>query len=151
MFWFENETYKTFHASLLKDINALPASQIAEMKWVNSSYNNDATGSIMFELTDDGENYVQLFAFETIDDAVRELGDEGKQYGISVCRNGETTYDGWEGNDREEAMVQAIIEAEKLQSMCFEHEGVMLTDRTKSPCGRFDLSIEESEALYGTQ
>ena len=151
MFWFENETYKTFHASLLKDINALPASQIAEMKWVNSSYNNDATGSVMFELTDDGDNYVQLFAFETTDDAVRELGDEGKQYGISVCRNGATTYDGWEGSDREEAMVQAIIEAEKLQSMCFEHEGVMLTDRTKSPCGRFDLSIEESEALYGTE
>ena len=151
MFWFENETYKTFHASLLKDINALPASQIAEMKWVDSSYNNDATGSIMFELTDDGDNYVQLFAFETTDDAVRELGNEGKQYGISVCRNGETAYDGWEDNDREEAMVQAIIEAEKLQSMCFEHEGVMLTDRTKSPCGRFDLSIEESETLYGTQ
>ena len=116
MFWFENETYKTFHASLLKDINTLPASQIAEMKWVDSSYNNDATGSIMFELTDDGENYVQLFAFETTDDAVRELGDEGKQYGISVCRNGETTYDGWEGSDREEAMVQAIIEAENLMS-----------------------------------
>ena len=116
MFWFENETYKTFHASLLKDINALPASQIAEMKWVDSSYNNDATGSIMFELTDNGDNYVQLFAFETTEDAVRELGDEGKQYGISVCRNGETAYDGWEGNDREEAMVQAIIEAENLMS-----------------------------------
>ena len=120
MFWFENETYKTFHASLLKDINALPASQIAEMKWVDSSYNNDATGSVMFEQDDDprnnGENYVQLFAFETTDDAVRELGDEGKQYGISVCRDGEVTYDGWEGNDREEAMVQAIIEAENLMT-----------------------------------
>mgnify|MGYP003108693509 FL=1 len=120
MFWFENDTYKTFHASLLKDINALPASQIAEMKWVNSSYNNDATGSIMFELDDDprnnGENYVQLFAFETTDDAIRELGDEGKQYGIVICRNGDASYDGWEGNDREEAMVQAIIEAENLMS-----------------------------------
>jgi len=120
MFWFENETYKTFHASLLEDINALPASQIAQMKWVNSSYNNDATGSIMFELDDDprnnGENYVQLFAFETTNDAIRELGDKGKQYGIVICRNGDASYDGWEGNNREEAMVQAIIEAENLMS-----------------------------------
>lgn len=120
MYWFESDTYKTFHASLLEDINALPASQIAEMNWADSSYNNDATGSIMFELDDDprnnGENYVQLFAFETTEDAVFELGEGGKQYGIVTCRSGEARHDGWEGNDREEAMVQAIIEAENLMS-----------------------------------
>ena len=121
MFWFENETYKTFHATLLKDINdCCLSAKIADMEWVNSSYNNDATGSIMFELDDDprnnGENYVQLFAFETTDDAIRELGDEGKQYGIVICRNGNASYDGWEGNDRDEAIKQAVIEADKLKA-----------------------------------
>ena len=121
MFWFENETYKTFHATLLKDINdCCLSAKIADMEWVNSSYNNDATGSIMFELDDDprnnGENYVQLFAFETTDDAIRELGDEGKQYGIVICRHGNASYDGWEGNDRDEAIKQAVIEADKLKA-----------------------------------
>ena len=117
MFWFESETYKTFHATLLKDINdCCLSAKIADMEWINSSYNNDATGSIMFELTDDGENYVQLFAFETTDDAIVELGDEGKQYGISVCLDGEVFYNGWEGNDREEAIKQAVIEADKLKA-----------------------------------
>tara|TARA_R110002012_G_C11341628_1_gene578389 strand:+ start:138 stop:506 length:369 start_codon:yes stop_codon:yes gene_type:complete len=121
MFWFESETYKTFHATLLKDINdCCLSAKIADMKWVNSSYNNDATGSIMFEQDDDprnnGENYVQLFAFETTDDAIRELGDEGKQYGIVICRNGDASYNGWEGNDRDEAIKQAVIEADKLKA-----------------------------------
>ena len=121
MFWFENETYKTFHATLLKDINdCCLSAKIADMEWVNSSYNNDATGSIMFELDDDprnnGENQVQLFAFETTDDAISELGDEGKQYGIVICRNGNASYDGWEGNDRDEAIKQAVIEADKLKA-----------------------------------
>jgi len=31
----------------------------------------------------------------------------------------------------------------------FEHDGIMITDRTKSPCGRFDLTDEESDKLYG--
>ena len=118
MYWFNNETYKISHATLLADINALPASQIADMKWVDSSYNNDATGSIMFELGDDprndGENYVQLFAFETVEDAVSELGEDGKQYGITICCDGEVFYDGWEGNDRNEAMAQAIIDAKNI-------------------------------------
>ena len=31
----------------------------------------------------------------------------------------------------------------------FEFEGVMITNRLKSPCGRFDLSEEESSEFYG--
>lgn len=31
----------------------------------------------------------------------------------------------------------------------FEFEGVWITDITKTPCGRFDLSPEQSEELYG--
>ena len=33
----------------------------------------------------------------------------------------------------------------------FEHEGMWITDRTKSPCGRFELTPEESEKLYGKE
>ena len=31
----------------------------------------------------------------------------------------------------------------------FEHEGMWVTDRTKSPCGRFDLTPEQSREIYG--
>jgi hypothetical protein len=31
----------------------------------------------------------------------------------------------------------------------FEFEGVWITDRYKSPCGRFDLTEEQSKELYG--
>ena len=87
------------------------------MKWINSSYNNDACGSVMFEADRDKETYVQLFAFETKADAELELGKEhGTQYSISVCRNGEHDYTSWDGDDRDEAIVQAIRKAENLMS-----------------------------------
>tara|TARA_R100000781_G_C4059864_1_gene120637 strand:- start:291 stop:653 length:363 start_codon:yes stop_codon:yes gene_type:complete len=35
------------------------------------------------------------------------------------------------------------------KSHSFEFEGVTITNRLKSPCGRFDLSEEESSKLYG--
>jgi hypothetical protein len=31
----------------------------------------------------------------------------------------------------------------------FEFDGMWITDRTKSPCGRFDLSPEQADELYG--
>ena len=70
MFWFERQEYKDFHAALLAEINSLPASKMAGIKWENSSYNNDACGSIMFDYDNDSETYVQLFAFETKADAI---------------------------------------------------------------------------------
>lgn len=33
----------------------------------------------------------------------------------------------------------------------FEHDGVWITDHTKSPCGRFDLTPEQSKATYGNK
>lgn len=33
----------------------------------------------------------------------------------------------------------------------FEFEGIWITDRTKSPCGRFDLTPEEADELYGKE
>ena len=163
MFWFERQGYKDFHAALLAEISSLPASKMAGITWENSSYNNDACGSIMYNHDNDSETYVQLFAFETKADAIEELGEEhGTQYSIKVSVNGEIDYTSWHGDDREEAMVQAIIEAEKMMSMDaenvptiedeedgFEHEGMWVTDRTKSPCGRFDLTPEQSREIYG--
>jgi len=31
----------------------------------------------------------------------------------------------------------------------FEYGGIWILDRTKSPCGRFDLTPEEADNLYG--
>jgi len=31
----------------------------------------------------------------------------------------------------------------------FEFEGIWILDRTHSPCGRFDLTPEEADNLYG--
>jgi hypothetical protein len=154
MFWFERQEYKDFHAALLAEISSLPASKMAGIKWENSSYNNDACGSIMFNYDNDSETYVQLFAFETKADAIQELGEEyGTQYSIKVSINGDSDWsDFWDGDDREEAMVQAIIAAEKMMSMDadkgFEHDGQWITDITKSPCGRFDYTVEESVKEY---
>lgn len=118
MFWFEREEYKDFHAALLAEIRSMEASKKAGINWENSSYSNDACGSVMYAHDNDHETYVQLFAFETKADATQELGEEyGTQYSITVSVNGVLNYTCWDGDDREEAMVQAIIEAEKMMSM----------------------------------
>ena len=36
-----------------------------------------------------------------------------------------------------------------MHKPCFEFDGICITDRTKSPCGRFDLTEKESNELYG--
>ena len=41
------------------------------------------------------------------------------------------------------------LESVPQKRKAFEHDGIMITDRTKSPCGRFDLTPEESDKLYG--
>lgn len=33
----------------------------------------------------------------------------------------------------------------------FEHDGIWIADKMKSPCGRFDLTEEESIELYGNR
>lgn len=119
-----------FYKALLEEISALPASKMAGINWEDSSYGNDACGSIMYNHDNDQETYVQLFAFETKADAIQELGEKyGTQYSIKVSINGETDWhDAWDGDDREEAMVQAIIEAEKMMSMDADKGGATKTD-----------------------
>ena len=112
MYWFQKQSYKDFHACLLAEVNAASSND-----WINSSYSNDACGSVMFELTDDGENYVQLFAFENKEDAVLELGEGGTQYSITVCSNGEHDYTSWEGDNRDEAIKQAVQFAKSMNNV----------------------------------
>ena len=72
----------------------------------------------------------------------------------SVNGERETVY---EGKDRNTAIAFAIAKALQIDSEWvrndvehgFEHYGSWITDRSKSPCGRFDLTPEESEKLYG--
>ena len=264
MFWFQKKSYQDFHAALLAEINAA-----SSVEWINSSYGNDACGSVMFNFDNDNETYVQLFAFETKEDAALELGEEhGTQYAITVSVEGNTNYTAWDGDDRDEAIKQAVLFAKAMneeyvptieddlpykfcigledelnertkqiepeweycafgtptqqvvmyefgtdddfptyvwlvispnghveeglhfsvivsvngerdtvyegadrntaiafaiakaiqienewvpiiQDDGFEHEGVWVTDRTKSPCGRFDLTPEQSREIYG--
>ena len=147
MFWFEKKSYQDFHANLLAEINALPAAKDANVKFTDSSYQNDECGSVMFDLTTDGENYVQLFAFETIEDAKLSLGETGEQYGVTVCINGEVQLDGFETSDRHEAMLYAIQQADKMGLRGFEHEGVCILDISEASNG-FPISVDESVEEY---
>jgi len=95
---------------LLNDVNS--ATQDAKIKWTDFSYNNDACNSIGFDLDKSGENYVQLFAFASQEDADAEGLDV---YGITVCVDGDTTYDEWSGNDRDEAIAKALSKALEIE------------------------------------
>jgi len=125
------------------------------IEWKDSSYHNDACPSICADLDGDGEWFVQLFAFESIEAAKAEGFDE--VYGLTVKVSGVDCY-GYHDfdmvtNDRNKAIKKAIEAAIDLQAQHLrrgvEHEGVWIEDRTKSPCGRFDLTPEQSEETYG--
>ena len=98
--------------TLLEDANNLTESLGLEIEWTDHSYANDACPSIGFDLDDTGDNYVQLFAFETKEDAVIELGEEhATLYSITVCRDGEHDYTSWDGDSRSEALSVALHKA----------------------------------------
>tara|TARA_R110000823_G_C15663001_1_gene472302 strand:- start:28 stop:456 length:429 start_codon:yes stop_codon:yes gene_type:complete len=121
------------------------------IEWKDSSYHNDACPSICADLDGNAEWYVQLFAFENIEEAKAEGFDE--IYGITVSSSDECNYSEWAGSNRNQAIKKAIDYACDLQRQHLrrgvEHEGVWIEDRTKSPCGRFDLTPEQSEETYG--
>lgn len=103
---------KTFYSELIADVNAqMPVGK----KWVDSSYGNDACGSVMFDPSEKYEdNFVQLFAFETQAEAEAESFG---QFGIVVCKDGETVdhVAAGVGNlTRSEAIDAAIKQAKKL-------------------------------------
>ncbi len=71
------------------------------MRWIDSSYGNDACGSVMLDINEASETYVQMFAFETAEEAASE---DLKQYSITTFINGEPNYTAWEGDNGLEAM-----------------------------------------------
>lgn len=84
---------------------------------------------------------------------VRLVRDRYVKFVVTTCVNGEKD-DVYEGTDRNTAIAFAIGHAVKIYNdldKAFEHEGTWITDRTKSPCGRFELTPEESEKLYGKE
>ena len=80
----------------------------SKIKWTDFSYNNDLSGSIGYTYDNDMDMYVQLFAFETEADAQLE---NLPMYGITACEDGLTRYDCWSGDDRSEALSEALRQA----------------------------------------
>jgi hypothetical protein len=81
-----------------------------------------------------------------------------QKFQVVVSVNGERDIV-YEGDDRNTAIAFAIAKAVQVENEWipndvetgFEHDGLWITDRTKSPCGRFDLTAEESDKLYGKE
>jgi hypothetical protein len=147
----------TYHNELMNKANKLADGIVT---FTNSSWHNDACGSIMFELPEHDDFYVMLYAFETEYEMKAEHFED--MFMVQAVEGGdfnEATI--LFTNDENEAITHAVKLAKEMQddqdikdyeaecSKGFEWEGVWIEDRTKSPCGRFDLSPEQSEALYG--
>jgi hypothetical protein len=148
----------THYITKLRD-DANNRTQHPNVEWFDSSYHNDACDSISADVDSEGEWYVQLFAFESKEAAQVEEFDA--IYATRIVKNGE---DDWHNplviatDDMSEALSIAIEAAEKMQGEYlahkaqdggFEYDGVWIEDRTKSPCGRFDLTPEQSDEIYG--
>ena len=142
--------FKTDHVqSLIND--AQNATKSENVKWSDFTYHNDTCASIGVNICNDTETYVQLHAFADAEEMKKESFTT--MYHLTVSVDGEIYDDQCQPFDsREDAIKEAVGCAEQLKEMyspCFEFDGIMITDRTKSPCGRFDLTEKESKELYG--
>ena len=72
----------TYYNDLMNKANTVADGIVT---FTNSSWHNDACGSIMFEISNDDETYVQLFAFETDEDMKAE-GFEDRFSVISMSK-----------------------------------------------------------------
>jgi len=92
----------SFHETIRDMLNAA-ADKAGEypMRWTESSFHHDACGSVMLDIHEASETYVQMFAFETAEEAAAE---DLKQYSITTFINGQPNYTAWEGHDGLEAM-----------------------------------------------
>ena len=153
----KGNTKMTYYNELMSKANTVANGIVT---FTNSSWHNDACGSIMFELSNDAETYVQLFAFETLEDMKAEGFTE--RFSVLVMNEGNPNHKlDLVTNNEAEAIAYAVQQAKEMQDeqdvkdyekLCaegFEWQGMWIDDRTKSPCGRFDLTEEQSIALYG--
>lgn len=94
-----------FYENLVKQMNETWGHVVNG--WENTSWGNDACGSIG---VGSGDFMVQLYAFESKEDAIGELGEDAKLYAITVWTEDGDQLDGctWEGDDLEEAMKMAV-------------------------------------------
>jgi hypothetical protein len=111
IFWYYNPECQAFISDLIKDLNEQSQQYYSSPeKWENCSNHNDSCGSVHYNLDNDTETYVQLFAFHNQEEATKEGVDE--RFSIEVSINGETEIIGGEEsvvtNDREEAIKQAL-------------------------------------------
>jgi hypothetical protein len=111
IFWYYNPECQVFISDLIKDLNEQSQQYYSSPeKWENCSNHNDSCGSVHYNLDNDTETYVQLFAFHNQEEATKEGVDE--RFSIEVSINGETEIIGGEEsvvtNDREEAIKQAL-------------------------------------------
>lgn len=94
-----------FYENLIKQMNETWGHVVNG--WENTSWGNDACGSIG---VGSGDFMVQLYAFESKEDAIGELGEDAKLYAITVWTEDGDQLDGctWDGDDLEEAMKMAV-------------------------------------------
>ena len=94
-----------FYENLVKQMNETWGHVVNG--WENTSWGNDACGSIG---VGSGDFMVQLYAFESKEDAIGELGEDAKLYAITVWTEDGDQLDGntWDGDDLEEAMKMAV-------------------------------------------
>ena len=112
LFWFEDEKSLRIHKKLLSDIRAVDPS----IDWVDSSYKNDSCASISYyfkKLGNGDDVWVELFAFTSVDEAHRELGETAHQFCVLGHLYNEPTMS-WEGNDRNAAILQAIMQVKMI-------------------------------------
>lgn len=87
------------------------------MRFENSSWNNDACGSIMFDYDNDTETFVQLFAFETEEDMKAEYCDH--MYCVAVLVNSEYQDDlETVTNDLDKAISDFVARSEQMIIEC---------------------------------
>ena len=101
----------TYYNDLMNEANTVADGIVT---FTNSSWHNDACGSIMFELSNDAETYVQLFAFETLED----MKAEGftSQFAVVVKKHGNAEYElDLTTNNKVEAIAYAVQQAKDMQ------------------------------------
>jgi hypothetical protein len=108
--WYYDPEATIFFKELINDINQQTENK--SIDWTDSCYHNDTCGSVCFNYDNDGESYVQLWAFHNEYEANRE---DMARYLVTTYIDGKEVTDGFYiTDDRQEAINQAISSADKL-------------------------------------